>query len=785
MKLSIQLPRIETKTNKTTMRKLHYTLQTLLRGGGSNIIKVISLTLGLLVGILLFARVAFELNYDSHYAEPDKLYYLQRQSVEENGELSGPSLAQYGPMASALRENFPDEVVNATALSYPEGETFYYGDQKTDEVLTLYANESLFATTSIPLLQGNASGLADVDVAFVSNAYARRLFGDASQAVGKTIQMKGFRNVNVPLLIRGVYEETPENAELRFDVAYSFPTQMKMWGEERSVWGANISYYTLVRFRSAADVSQVEARMDDMMKKYLPKDKNGRKEMYSFTPVQGHHAAKEEVSRMVGILSVLAFALLLMAALNYVLVSVSGIDQRSKSVGVHKCSGASGGNIFAMFLCETGLLLFVVVLLVGLLMVQFREQVEYMAEASLYTLFTWQVLWVPVVAVAGVFLLAGFLPGYMFAAIPVTQVFRRSAGGRNGWKRPLLFVQFAGVPFILGLLMAVLLQYHHVTSKDPGFDPEGIVTAYYSFPDATSLFRDLPMVQGYAKGSDVLVEYSGDNLNNESGEKISIRMGAADPQFVPLMGIRLVEGRNFTRKGEILVNEEFVRQMRYADSPIGKQIDYWAGPVTITGVMKDYAVKSAYFPQDAILLMGEEPGWGPHTVRLKPPYDDNLRALNGAMKEMFPGEDIVFASLEQRMELQYDSVRRFRNAVMLAAVSIVLIALMGLLGYTHDEVRRRSKEIAIRKVNGAGVMSILRLLSLDVSAVALPAVVLGTVASYFISGTWLNQFAEQIPLSPLLYIGLAIGLLLLIAGCVVAKAGRIANENPVNSIKSE
>lgn len=137
------------------------------------------------------------------------------------------------------------------------------------------------------------------------------------------------------------------------------------------------------------------------------------------------------------------------------------------------------------------------------------------------------------------------------------------------------------------------------------------------------------------------------------------------------------------------------------------------------------------------------------------------------------------------MELQYDSVRRFRNAVMLAAVSIVLIALMGLLGYTHDEVRRRSKEIAIRKVNGAGVMSILRLLSLDVSAVALPAVVLGTVASYFISGTWLNQFAEQIPLSPLLYVGLAIGVLLLIVGCVVAKAGRIASENPVNSIKSE
>lgn len=766
------------------MRKLHYTLKTLLRGGGSNIIKVISLTLGLFVGILLFARVAFELNYDSHYTEPDKLCYLQRQRMEESGEWGAPSLTNYGPMADALRENFPTEVVNATTLSFPEGKTFFYGDRKMEEVMTIYTNEHLFATTGIRLLQGNASGLKDVDVAFVSDAYARRLFGDASQAMGKTIQMKSFGNTNIPLLIRGVYEEIPENSELRFDVVYSFPTYSKMWGQERSVWGANISYYTLVRFRSAADVPQVEARMSDMMKKYLPDDNKGRKEMYTFTPMQGHHAAKEEVRRMVGILSVLAFALLLMAALNYVLISVSGIDRRAKSVGVHKCSGASGGNILSMFLCETGLLLLVVSILVGFLMFQFREQVEYMAEASLHTLFTWQVLWVPVVAVVGVFLLAGFLPGWMFAVIPVTQVFRRNAGGSNGWKRPLLFVQFAGVPFILGLLMAVLLQYHHVTNKDMGFDPVGVATVNYKFPDAESLFRDLPMVQGYAAGSDILTGYSGDYSGTEGGEKIEIRVGAGDPQFVLLMGIRVLQGKNLTRQGEVLVNEEFVRRMRYTDSPVGKQINCFCGPVTITGVMKDYPVKSAYFPQDAVLLI-VQPGWGGPTVRLKPPYDDNLRALNGAMKKMFPGEEIVFTSLQQRQNMQYDSVRRFRNAVVLAAVSIVLIALMGLLGYTHDEVRRRSKEIAIRKVNGAGASAILRLLSRDVMVMALPAVVLGAVASYFISSQWLDQFAERIPLSPAYYVALAIGVLILIVACVVAKARRIAHENPVKSIKSE
>ena len=765
--------------------KLQYTIKTLLRGGGANIIKVISLTLGLFVGILLFARVAFELNYDNHYTEPYKLCYLQRQVEKEGGEWGEPALFNYGPMGEALRENFPAEVVNAVVLSKPEGETYYYGDRKMEKVMTTYSNEPLFATTGIRLLQGNASSLKDVDIAFVSDTYARQLFGDALQAIGKTIQMKSYGNTQIPLLIRGVYEAIPENSELRFDVVYSFATQSKIRGEERSVWGSNISYLALVRFRSTEDIPQVEARIGEMMKKYMPDGIRGKKELYSFVPVEGHHAAKKEVSRIVAILSVLAFSLLLMAALNYVLVSVSGIDRRAKSVGVHKCSGASGGNIFSMFLCETGLLLFVVVVLVGFLMFQFREQVEYMAEASLHTLFTWQVLWVPVVAVIGVFLLAGFLPGWLFAAIPVTQVFRRNTGGRNGWKRPLLFVQFAGVPFILGLLVAILMQYHHVINKDKGFDPQGVVTSNYDFTDAASLFRDLPMVQGYAKGSDILLGYSGDYYGEDSGEKTSIKMGVVDPQFVPLMDIRLKEGQNFTRKGEILVNEEFVRQMRYTDSPVGKQINYWGSPVTITGVMKDYAVSSAYFPQDPVLLMAEEIGWGPYTLRLKPPYDDNLRALNSTMKQMFPGKDIVFTSLQERMELQYDSVRRFRNAVMLASFSIFVIALMGLLGYTHDEVRRRSKEIAIRKVNGAGASSILRLLSRDVLVLAMPAVLLGTVASYFISVEWLAQFAEQIPLSPLVYAAMAVAVLLLMVICVVIKAGRIANENPVKSIQAE
>ena len=133
----------------------------------------------------------------------------------------------------------------------------------------------------------------------------------------------------------------------------------------------------------------------------------------------------------------------------------------------------------------------------------------------------------------------------------------------------------------------------------------------------------------------------------------------------------------------------------------------------------------------------------------------------------------------------YKDVYRFRNSVLITSGFILLIVIMGLIGYVNDETQRRSKEIAIRKVNGAEASNILRLLVCDILYVSIPSILLGIVIAYFIGKAWLEQFADSKLLSPLWFIALGIGVLLLIILCVVLKAWHIANENPVNSIKSE
>lgn len=155
------------------------------------------------------------------------------------------------------------------------------------------------------------------------------------------------------------------------------------------------------------------------------------------------------------------------------------------------------------------------------------------------------------------------------------------------------------------------------------------------------------------------------------------------------------------------------------------------------------------------------------------------------MEETYPLAGLNFTSVDSMLKDIYKPVYRFRNSVWITSGFILLIIVMGLIGYVSDETRRRSKEIAVRKVNGAEVGDVLRLLVRDILYVSVFAVLIGTVASYVVGKAWLSQFAEHIRLHPLLFAGTALFILLPAVVCVVLKAWRIARENPVNSIKAE
>ena len=768
------------------MKQLYYTIQTLLRGRGSNVIKVISLTLGLLVGILLFARVAFELNYDSYYSEPENLCITLRTGISD-GIKKEPNIDNYGKLAEAIRENFPDEVEDATVLDLFSQSPLYHEGKKMEHVILATSKSHVFSTLGIKVLLGDVSQLDRVDVIFISRSLARRLFADANP-IGKTINIE----IDYPLTVQGVFEDIPENTEFHFDGVYSFDTRSKQYGSERGGWGYDPSYHCMVRFRHPDEREKVEVRMPEMLKKYIHNYK-GQSEEYSFMTPSQYHLQKPESRKIVMILSILGFAILLVAGMNNVLISVSSLAQRAKSVGIHKCNGASDGHIYRMFLYESALLILLSLLFVTVLLFTFKLEIEDLSGASLKALFTWQTLWVPILVSLVLFLVIGLFPGKLFAAIPVTQVFHRFTAHRFVWKRSLLFIQFTGIAFILGLLMVILLQYHQVMTRDMGYKVDNLAVGwspYREIDKMDGILRGLPIVEEFCNASTIIYGgYMGQPYTDAHGKEFMGRIEFVDEHYVPVMGLQIIKGRNIQQDKEILINEEMVRQIGWTDSPIGKNLEDGKNNFgTIVGVVKDYVVQSAYMPQAPVALMSNLE-WmnvlNKRNIILKEPFGENLAKINRLMKEAFPTVDIVFRSARQEIDKQYQEVRRFRNVVIIASIAILLIALMGLFGFVNDEIQRRSKEIAIRKVNGAEVPDILRLVSGNIFWTALSAVLVGIVFAYIVSNKWLEQFSDRVSVNGGHFLVVIIIILLLIMGSVIGRSWNVANENPVNSIKNE
>ena len=763
------------------MKQLYYTFMTLLRGKGSNIIKVISLTLGLFIGIILFARVAFELSYNTGYKESDKLAVVMA-TYTADGVPAIPMQVVMGPVPGTIMSDFPNEVESATLARSQGSASFFLGEQR-HLAEWFMADTLFFRTMGMSVTSGNEIDLSMKNMAFVNEDFARRVFG-TTDVIGKTLMQDKVTEIT----IRGTFIGVDDNNSVRPDIV----TSISSWGGEMG-WGGGDSFMGYVRLHNASDIESVNKRIDTVIDQYMPFDPetNGWGVRYHLENIRTEYVNNPNVKRVVMIMSFLAIAILLIAAMNYVLIAISGLSRRAKGVGVHKCNGATSGQVFSMFLYETGIIILVSLLLVLLLVLNLRSIIEEVIEVSLSSLFTLQTLWVPLLIIGLVFIAAGVIPGRIFSNIPVTQVFRKYTEKNALWKRILLFVQFTGVAFVFGLLVVVFVQYKHIMNYDLGYRTQNIATTWARLPNmdiAISTIKSLPMVEDAALSwLTVGVGYSGDRVIGDGGKNLfSTRFNVISPEFIPLYGFTILEGRNIIAPGEVIVNEEYVRRMLWTDGALGKQSSPGNNFGTIVGVVKDFVDNSLFQEKNPVLFACMPQYYNSISVKLREPFSESLMNLNKEIKDIFPTSNVVFQSLEKEVEGKYISVRRFRDSAGIAFVAILLITLMGLLGYISDEVQRRSKEIAIRKVNGAEAWNILNLLSKEIALVAFPAIVVGTLISYFIGKEWLTQFTgARIELSATLYIILSFVILLVIIVSVVLKSWNIANENPVNSIKSE
>lgn len=787
------------------MKQLSYIIRYLLKGRGNSSIKIISLTLGLVISMVLYTRIAFEVSYDNFYPEKEYIYKIRHGSYTSKSQSPKEDLPIYAPMPACMKADV-QEVANATLTGNGKGEngveemTFRVNDQKfTENSLTVDGN--FISVFSLPVLSGDAGKMSLPYQAFLSRSVAQKMFGK-KDPTGEIVQYVQSGYKQIPITVAGVFEDIPENSSFDLDILLSIQTLFTEWGQEPK-WGENDNYRGYVKLHPNTTPEEAEAHIPAALAKNFKVEKE--KSDYFLHPITTLHMANPDVKKTLLILGILASSLLLVSAMNYVLISVSSLVKRGKQVGVLKTCGASNGNIFMQFLMETIILVIISLFLSGILILACKGLIEELIHTSVFALFSMHNLWVTGLLVVTLVLIAGVIPAGLFAVTPATQVFRSISSNKRYWKNILLFIQFVSVTCMSCTLYIVIRQYDTMINKDWGYSMENLMYADLGGVPKEQMgvikaeFSRIPAVEKVTLCTNIpLFGMNGDGIvNPETKENMfPYKLMGADKDFLETFGIQLKSGINFIKDGEneeeVIVSETFIRQLDTHQYPRDQYFQNIDGKRRIVGVVKDFQLLNLYSESLPLLISSVNPSkgvwWGTRTflvVKAEKRSLQLLQTLNSKLLSLTNNNNLEFKSYKNVWELEYTEARLFRNTVILSAIIMLLITLLGLVGYVDDEIFRRQKEIAIRKINGATGKNILYILSKDFGTIVVPAILLGSLISYSFGSSWLQQFVAQIPLSVTLFItasGLVVSLLFL---CICFRSWKVVHENPVKNLKTE
>lgn len=792
------------------MRNFSMAIRSLFKKGRSNGIKILALAVGLAMGLVLVAKVCFERSYDNFYPDNERIYLVKSDLNREGKKDSWGQVS--GAVAPGMKAEVPGvEFATRYTRIGENNELIMTPEEQYYTATILLADTSFFDIFPRPILVGDPKdALARPGYVMISRSLAEKM-GGVGSAIGKTFVRD--TNHGSPFTVGGVFEDIPENSHLRFDAVASLAAM-----SERSTnnWLGNDRYIAYVKLLPGIDpdgLAHAIRRMQERNQDMEALKKAGVDLSYSIFPLQEIHNNSKEVKDMNYMLLFMAIILISIAVLNYILVVISTLIGRAKEVAVHKCYGASGKNIFGMILSESLLHLLLSMLLAVLLIVIFKGKIEDLLSASLTALFTLPTVSILLGICVVVFAVTGLVPTWLFMRIPVASAFRSVKESKRYWKLCLLFVQFVATAYLVALLITISRQYDTMISSDPGYAYENLVYCDTRGVEqqvrerAMEELRRLPQVEMVSVSTELPFGYpSGNNVNIPGDDRDLFNI--ADMYFVgdryfDLMEIPVIEGTAFRPEegnaDKIMVSRKFVDLMEktagWTGSIIGKGVmvtEHSQGTkiFTVCGVFDDFRIGSLKGPDTraSVFFYATPDCYNPPVnilIKMNTMSADNLAEVNRVLTETITGKVVEASVYKMDIVRQYQDDRDFRDAILISGIVTLIIALIGLLGYTADETNRRGREIAIRKVNGATAESILRMLSRDVSYIALPALAIGAAIAYINAEGWLEKFAERIHLSLFMFIGAALFVYAVIITCVLVRAWNVANENPVDSLKAE
>lgn len=778
-------------------------------------LNITGLAMGMAVAIMIGLWMNDELTFDHYHKNHDRIAQVY-QSQTFNGEV-GTGSAIPRPLEMALRNGYADNFKHIVMSSWRFRSILTYGETKLVKQGN-FMQEAAPEMLGLDMMKGTRNGLQDPNSILLAASTAKALFG-SEEALGKIVKINNKYNLKVT----GVYADVPANNDFSATTYIApwehYVTNTEWIKNSADQWGNN-SFQLFVQIADNTTMEKVSARIRDVKLK-ADKDVAQYKPVIFLHPMQDWHLKSNFEDGVqaggrienVWLFGIIGSFVLLLACINFMNLSTARSEKRAKEVGIRKSVGSLRSQLIGQFLSESfmvvGMAFGLALILVGIALPYFNTLADKAIEFPWNNGYFWGAC---LLFIAFTALLSGSYPAlYLSSFQPVKVLKGTFQVGRYASlpRKVLVVMQFTvSVALIIGTVI-VFQQIQYSKNRPIGYDREGLIQiplTQYDFIGKFDFLRQeflnsgavVEMSSASSPTTDVYSNRSGFLWEGKpEGFQEDLAWTAVSPEYVKSLGLKIIAGRDFSREfasdsNAVILNKTAVKYMGLKE-PIGTIIrdddkENPAPPMTVIGVIDDMIMQSPYEPvKQSMYVFDQYNNASFYNLRLNPDKSasESMATIEQIYKKNFPDLPFEYKFVDEEFAAKFSSEERVGKLAGVFTGLAILISCLGLFGLASFMAEQRTKEIGVRKVLGASVTSLWRLLSKDFVGLVLIALLIASPLAWYFMDSWLQKYTYRTGLAWWVFVLAGIGAITITLLTVSFQAIKAALMNPVKSLRSE
>lgn len=779
-------------------------LRSLIKKPSYSFINIGGLAVGIASSILILLWVADEYSFDRFHTNYDNIYKVYQSQQWAQGIGTGPSMPY--PLKETMLSK-TSELKHVVMTNWGEGNMLEVGDKHLNK-MGLSATEDFFNMFSFNMVMGDpATALKDPNSIVITESTAKTFFGD-EDPINQLIQIdKGEQ-----LKVTGVVKDVPAQSFFRFDYVLPFTYYEATQGWVRNSkenWNNN-SFQLYVQLQPGATEANVNVSIQDIIKENNQKAPTAKLFLHPMSKWRLHSNFENGINtggmiEYVQLFTAIAIFVMIIACINFMNLATARSESRAREVGIRKSVGSRRKELIFQFLGESLSITFIAFLFALIIVELSLPFYNTLVSKTIAIDYTNPLIWLAgfaLVFVTGI--ISGSYPAFYLSAFQPVKVLKGKVNVGKGASTPrkvLVTLQFGFSIFLIIGTLTIYQQVMHVKDRELGYDRENLMQIWTNneieenFQTIRQELVNTGAVKAVCKSNSPITSIFSNNEVKWEGmntdQRVSFATVATEYDYAETMGIKMVEGRDFSRdfpsdSSAAIINQAAVDFMGMKD-PIGKKLTYGNSELEIIGVTPNIVMASPYQPVEPLLMIFVPDWTSTISVRLNKSSDlkESISKVEQVFKKLNPSYPFEFRFADVDFERKFATINLISRLSLIFASLAIVITCLGLLGLAAFTTEQRTKEVGIRKVLGASISSIILLISKDFSKLVILAFVISAPLGWWFLSNFLERYPYRVSISGWI-VTIAGGLSLVLAILIVStQALRAASRNPTQSLRAE